>query len=59
MAPTRSSRTSGADTDTSMAEASDQFRELAVDPMVCLVPVPDFRMLDGIEVYLLLLTTED
>jgi SWI/SNF-related matrix-associated actin-dependent regulator of chromatin subfamily A member 5 len=33
MAP-RSSRASGADTDTSMADASEPIRQLAVDPMV-------------------------
>jgi len=33
MAPTRSSRNSGADTDTSMADASE-IRQLPVDPMV-------------------------
>lgn len=35
MAP-RSSRASGADTDTSMADHSEPIRQLAVDPMVCL-----------------------
>lgn len=34
MAPTRSSRASGADTDTSMADTSDHIRQLPVDPMV-------------------------
>lgn len=34
MAPTRSSRASGADTDTSMGDASDHIRQLPVDPMV-------------------------
>jgi len=33
MAPTRSSRASGHDTDTSMADASETFRPLPVDPM--------------------------
>jgi SWI/SNF-related matrix-associated actin-dependent regulator of chromatin subfamily A member 5 len=33
MAP-RSSRASGADTDTSMADASEPIRQLPVDPMV-------------------------
>jgi hypothetical protein len=36
MAPTRSSRASGADTDTSMADTSDYIRQLPVDPMVSL-----------------------
>lgn len=34
MAP-RSSRTSGADTDTSMADVSEPITQLPVDPMVC------------------------
>ena len=34
MAPTRSSRASGADTDTSMGDVSDHIRQLPVDPMV-------------------------
>ncbi|KAG0645719.1 ISWI chromatin-remodeling complex ATPase ISW2 [Hyphodiscus hymeniophilus] len=33
MAPTRSSRASGADTDTSMADTSDHIKQLPVDPM--------------------------
>ncbi|KAM3074683.1 chromatin remodeling complex Adenosinetriphosphatase [Clarireedia jacksonii] len=33
MAPTRSSRNSGIDTDTSMADASDNIKQLPVDPM--------------------------
>jgi hypothetical protein len=36
MAPTRSSRQSGADTDTSMADVSE-IRQLPVDPMVRLL----------------------
>jgi hypothetical protein len=39
MAPTRSSRASGADTDTSMGEASDHIRQLPVDPMVRSFPL--------------------
>jgi hypothetical protein len=36
MAPSRSSRLSGADTDTSMADAPEPIRQLPVDPMVSL-----------------------
>ena len=39
MAPTRSSRASGADTDTSMGDASDGIRQLPVDPMVRSFPL--------------------
>jgi hypothetical protein len=39
MAPTRSSRASGADTDTSMGDASDRIRQLPVDPMVRSFPL--------------------
>jgi hypothetical protein len=39
MAPTRSSRASGADTDTSMADTSDHIRQLPVDPMVRYCPL--------------------
>lgn len=50
MAPTRSSRASGADTDTSMAEASEPIRQLPVDPMVryYAFPMPTFSGTNGL-----------